>query len=119
MKLFWARSNRILIVWINCGRNKNALVHSYKHGLSGFAAHLSDSEAHQLTNEPGVVSVFPDPVYQLHTTRSWDFLQREISLLTDSQPRSNAPVLSSQGSDTIIGILDTGKIIKEKLFLIS
>ncbi|XP_010692513.2 CO(2)-response secreted protease [Beta vulgaris subsp. vulgaris] len=89
-------------------RNKNALVHSYKHGLSGFAAHLSDSEAHQLTNEPGVVSVFPDPVYQLHTTRSWDFLQREISLLTDSQPRSNAPVLSSQGSDTIIGILDTG-----------
>ncbi|XP_021756587.1 CO(2)-response secreted protease-like [Chenopodium quinoa] len=90
-------------------RNKKALVHSYKNGFSGFAARLSDSEASQLSKQPGVVSMFPDPMLQLHTTRSWDFLQYETSVLIDSQPRFNAvPVSASKGSDTIIGILDTG-----------
>jgi len=48
---------------------KKALVLSCKHGISGFAARLSAAEAQSIANKPEVVSVFPDPVYQRHTTR--------------------------------------------------
>ncbi|KAK1554496.1 hypothetical protein Q3G72_013069 [Acer saccharum] len=86
-------------------RKENALVHNYKHGFSGFAARVSAEEALELSKKPGVVSVFPDPLLKLHTTRSWDFLQYQTDLLIDSNPNSNS---DSQESDTIIGILDTG-----------
>ncbi|KAL5845347.1 hypothetical protein ACOSQ4_011305 [Xanthoceras sorbifolium] len=86
-------------------RKENALVHNYRHGFSGFAARVSAAEARELSKKPGVVSVFPDPLLQLHTTRSWDFLKYQTDLLIDSNPKSNS---ESQGSDTIIGILDTG-----------
>ncbi|KAL2895383.1 CO(2)-response secreted protease [Bienertia sinuspersici] len=91
--------------------DKKALVHSYKHGFSGFAVRLPDLEARQLTKQPGVVSVFRDPMFHLHTTRSWDFLLAETSRIVDSQPprRSNGDGSPSQGSsNAIIGILDTG-----------
>jgi len=94
----------------SCARKKNTVVHSYQHGFTGFAARLSALEAQQLAKHPGVVSVFPDPIFQLHTTRSWDFLLYETSLLIDSYPHSN-PDLPLQGSDAIIGILDTGDSI--------
>ncbi|XP_057516100.1 CO(2)-response secreted protease [Amaranthus tricolor] len=84
-------------------RNRNGLVHNYKKGFSGFAARLTKTEAEEMGRQAGVVSVFPDPMLQLHTTRSWDFLKYGTSLLIDS-----TPVLASQGSDTIVGILDTG-----------
>ncbi|XP_031265436.1 CO(2)-response secreted protease-like [Pistacia vera] len=87
-------------------RKQNALLYSYGHGFSGFAARLSSEEAHALSKKAGVVSVFPDPVLQLHTTRSWDFLKYQDDLLIDFNPTdSESP---SQGSDTVIGILDTG-----------
>ncbi|KAF3445319.1 hypothetical protein FNV43_RR10494 [Rhamnella rubrinervis] len=83
----------------------NAVVRTYKHGFSGFAARLSEEEAHSIAKNPGVVSVFPDPLLNLHTTRSWDFLKYQTALKVDSNSDSNS---SSQASDTIIGILDTG-----------
>lgn len=88
-------------------RKENALVHSYKHGFSGFAARLSAEEANALSKKRGVVSVFPDPILQLHTTRSWDFLKYQIDQSIDPSPSSNSESLS-QGSDTVIGVLDTG-----------
>ncbi|KAF6165587.1 hypothetical protein GIB67_029918 [Kingdonia uniflora] len=54
----------------------------------------------QLTHND-VISIFPDPILQLHTTRSWDFLASESG--TGSDHRS--PPVSS---DIIIGIIDTG-----------
>ncbi|XP_021771058.1 CO(2)-response secreted protease-like [Chenopodium quinoa] len=90
-------------------RNQSSLIHTYKHGFSGFAARLSESEALQLSKQPGVVSVFPDPLLQLHTTRSWDFLQYGTSPRIASQSsHSNAAVSPTEGSDTIIGFLDSG-----------
>ncbi|KAM7521243.1 hypothetical protein LguiB_020205 [Lonicera macranthoides] len=83
---------------------RKAVVRSYKHGFSGFAARLSEEEAHSIAQKPGVVSVFPDPLLQLHTTRSWDFLKYQTDLKIDSS-ESNS---SSHQSDTVIGILDTG-----------
>ncbi|KAL5557827.1 hypothetical protein UlMin_034038 [Ulmus minor] len=82
-------------------RKPNALVHTYKHGFSGFAARLSSEEAHSIAQKPGVISVFADPTLQLHTTHSWDFLKYQTSLKIDSSPTNSS-------YDTIIGILDTG-----------
>lgn len=89
-------------------RKTNAVVHTYKHGFSGFAARLSEEEAHSIAKNAGVVSVFPDPLLNLHTTHSWEFLQHQTALKVDSNPNSDSNS-SSQGSDTIIGILDTGE----------
>lgn len=100
------------MIWINCDekimmrRNEKALVRNYKHGFSGFAARLSKEEAALIAQKPGVVSVFPDPILKLHTTRSWDFLnfQSHVKIDSDTNTLSN----SSFSSDIIIGILDTG-----------
>ncbi|KAH0724302.1 hypothetical protein KY284_000167 [Solanum tuberosum] len=88
-------------------RRKNAVVHSYKNSFSGFAARLSDDEAQSIAQHPGVVSVFPDPVFQLHTTRSWDFLRDQYNLVHNF-PYSSHSNSTSNGADTIIGIFDTG-----------
>ncbi|KAK4429415.1 CO(2)-response secreted protease [Sesamum alatum] len=88
-------------------RNKNSVVQNYSKGFSGFAARLSEEEAKSMAQRPGVVSVFPDPVLQLHTTRSWDFLKYQTAVKIDSTPTSPFDS-SSAGADTVIGILDTG-----------
>jgi hypothetical protein len=52
-----------------------------------------------------VVSVFRDRALQLHTTRSWDFL--------DGQSGLHAERLGRRASgDVIIGVIDTGTIVK-------
>lgn len=52
---------------------------------------------------PDIVSVFPDSVLQLHTTRSWDFLETERRIL-----RASATYNKHVSSDVIIGMIDTG-----------
>ncbi|XP_019171036.1 PREDICTED: CO(2)-response secreted protease-like [Ipomoea nil] len=95
-------------------RNRNALVYTYTNGFCGFSARLSEEEAGSIAQNPGVVSVFPDPILQLQTTRSWDFLDSisytKISPtnLRRSTSTAAAQPLSSSGADTIIGILDSG-----------
>ncbi|TMW99383.1 hypothetical protein EJD97_002632 [Solanum chilense] len=89
-------------------RKKDAVVHSYNNGFSGFAARFSEAEAKSIAQKPGVISVFPDPILQLHTTRSWDFLQYQTEVESSSGPISGSDNASPKGVDTIIGILDTG-----------
>ncbi|XP_058090783.1 CO(2)-response secreted protease [Magnolia sinica] len=89
------------------GHAEKSILHSYKHGFSGFTARLSVEEARAMAKKPAVVSVFVDPILQLHTTRSWDFLQYQTDLETDSNNGSDADSASG-GTDTIIGLLDTG-----------
>ncbi|KAF3628962.1 CO(2)-response secreted protease [Capsicum annuum] len=89
-------------------RKKDAVVHSYSNGFSGFAARLSEAEAKAIAQRPGVVSVFPDPILQLHTTRSWDFLQYQTDVVINAGSISGSDNSSAKGADTIIGILDTG-----------
>ncbi|GFP95866.1 co(2)-response secreted protease [Phtheirospermum japonicum] len=50
--------------------NRNSVIETYSKGFSGFVARLSDELAKSIAHRPGVVSIFPDPVLQLHTTHS-------------------------------------------------
>ncbi|KAG6783262.1 hypothetical protein POTOM_012707 [Populus tomentosa] len=53
------------------------------------------------TGHDGIVSIFRDPILQLHTTRSWDFLEAASGM----QYKHKQPSMSS---DVIIGMIDTG-----------
>ncbi|XP_042392550.1 CO(2)-response secreted protease-like [Zingiber officinale] len=83
------------------------LIRSYRHGFSGFSARLSKEQAVAIAQKPGVLSVFEDPIYQLHTTRSWDFLQQTSVEIDSNLDEDDAPS-PRPISDTIIGLLDTG-----------
>ncbi|XP_068641944.1 cucumisin-like [Aristolochia californica] len=77
---------------------KESLVYSYTRSFNGFAAKLSDEEAETLAEMDGVVSVLPNRIFKLHTTRSWDFT---------GLPQTQSGGSSGQG-DIIVGLIDTG-----------
>ncbi|XP_077248381.1 subtilisin-like protease SBT3.3 [Tasmannia lanceolata] len=81
---------------------QSSILYSYKHGFSGFAARLTESQAEMVAELPGVIRVIPNGIHKLHTTRSWDFLglQSNSHLLSDCK----------MGEGTIIGVIDTGII---------
>ncbi|WMV40839.1 hypothetical protein MTR67_034224 [Solanum verrucosum] len=81
---------------------KKNMVYSYRHGFSGFAAKLTDSQAKQIRELPGVIGVIQNQIYKTHTTRSWDFLG-----LSKSDP-NNLLNKTNQGDGIIIGVVDTG-----------
>ncbi|KAL5760354.1 hypothetical protein ACOSQ2_019192 [Xanthoceras sorbifolium] len=85
------------------------MVYNYKHGFSGFAAKLTDSQAQQLSELPGVVRVIPNRILSLKTTRSWDFLG-----LSSHSP--NLLHTSNMGEGVIVGLLDTGFWPESKAF---
>ncbi|KAL3514800.1 hypothetical protein ACH5RR_027517 [Cinchona calisaya] len=88
-------------------RREDRVIHRYSNGFSGFAARLSEEEAQSIARRPGVVSVFPDPVLKLHTTRSQDILNYQFVKIKRSRT-SKSKSSSLTGADTIIGIFDTG-----------
>ncbi|KAI3844585.1 hypothetical protein MKX03_001437 [Papaver bracteatum] len=77
---------------------QDILVHSYKRSFNGFSAKLTEEDVQKLSGMEGIVSVFPNHMYQLHTTRSWDFLGFS----------ENVNRIPSVESDTIIGVIDSG-----------
>ncbi|XP_062092041.1 CO(2)-response secreted protease-like [Humulus lupulus] len=80
-----------------------SLVHNYNHAIRGFSAMLTESEASVLSEHSEVISVFPDTMLHLHTTRSWDFLEGRAGRLS-TWPSSHKHL----SDDVIIGIIDTG-----------
>ncbi|XP_012470364.1 subtilisin-like protease SBT3.5 [Gossypium raimondii] len=81
---------------------KSSMLYSYKHGFSGFAARLTDSQAREIEAFPGVVQVIPNQVHKFHTTRSWDFMG-----LNDHSTK-NLLTKSNMGEGIIIGVIDSG-----------
>ncbi|KAI3978440.1 hypothetical protein MKX01_006955 [Papaver californicum] len=76
------------------------ILYTYTHAANGFAVRLAPSQASHLSNLPGIISVLPEQVHQLHTTRTPLFLGlSENALLLKN---------SRKGDDIIIGVLDTG-----------
>ncbi|KAL6883337.1 hypothetical protein ACP4OV_010751 [Aristida adscensionis] len=79
------------------------LLYSYSAAAHGFAAALLPDHLPLLRGSPGVLQVVPDEVYQLHTTRSPEFL----GLLAPAyQPTIHNLEVASH--DVVIGVLDTG-----------
>ncbi|MBA0871374.1 hypothetical protein Goshw_024794 [Gossypium schwendimanii] len=83
----------------------SSLLHSYHRSFNGFVAKLTNDDAHKLANMEGIVSVFPNQMKQLHTTRSWDFMG-----FSKNVTRTNLE------SNIIIGMLDTGIWPESKSF---
>ncbi|KAK9227843.1 hypothetical protein WN944_020787 [Citrus x changshan-huyou] len=101
----WRQHHQMLAV-VHAGSMEQAQashVYSYKHGFRGFAAKLTDQQASQIAQMPGVVSVFPNMKRRLHTTHSWDFmgLMGEESM--------EIPGFSTKNQvNIIVGFIDTG-----------
>ena len=81
---------------------EDRIIYSYETAFHGVAAKLNEEEAERLEEADGVVAIFPETKYQLHTTRSPMFLGLE--------PEDTTSVWSEKlaGHDVIVGVLDTG-----------
>ncbi|KAK8615276.1 hypothetical protein V6N13_069053 [Hibiscus sabdariffa] len=77
---------------------ENYLIRSYRRSFNGFAAKLTEEEAKKLASFKGVVSVFPNKVYHLQTTRSWDFMGFNQTVKRNATAESNV----------VIGVIDSG-----------
>ncbi|XP_076956799.1 subtilisin-like protease [Bidens hawaiensis] len=79
---------------------KPVMVFKYYHVITGFAAKMSADQVKVMESLSGVLSVRPEGVYQLQTTRSPHFLglHHNSGLWKDS----------NEGKGVIIGLIDTG-----------
>ncbi|CAE6131454.1 unnamed protein product [Arabidopsis arenosa] len=101
------------MLWSLLGSKEDAhksMVHSYRHGFSGFAAKLTKSQAKKIADLPDVVHVVPDSVYKLATTRTWDYLG-----LSAANPKSLLHE-TNMGEHSIIGVIDTGVWPESEVF---
>ncbi|KAK1563443.1 hypothetical protein Q3G72_027642 [Acer saccharum] len=84
---------------------RESRIYSYEKSFNGFVARLLPQEAQRLSEDENVVSVFPNTIRKLHTTRSWDFLG-----MTKTIERSQLE------SNIIVAVLDTGIYVKSPSF---
>lgn len=82
--------------------NTNRIIYNYENAFHGVAAKLTEEEAEKLEQEDGVVSIFPETKYELHTTRSPMFLG------LDRQDSTSFASQTVASHDVIVGVLDTG-----------
>jgi len=78
------------------------IVYNYETAFHGFAAKLDEDEAERMAEADGVVTVLPETVLRLHTTRSPDFL--------GISPEISNSIWSAglADHDVVVGVLDTG-----------
>ncbi|XP_022715292.1 subtilisin-like protease SBT1.4 [Durio zibethinus] len=76
------------------------LLYAYEIAINGFSARLTATQAEKLRELPGILSVIPDQVRQIQTTRTPHFLGLSdgVGLWQNSY----------YGDGVIIGVLDTG-----------
>ncbi|KAI4294795.1 hypothetical protein MLD38_040872 [Melastoma candidum] len=84
-----------------------SLLYSYSAAFHGFSASLSPSLAANLRDHPSVLSLYPDPILSLHTTRTPLFLGLPDPDLGLSGP-SGSVSSSDAEQDVVVGVLDTG-----------
>lgn len=77
-------------------------IYSYQYGLNGFAARMSEAQAHTLENLPEVLNVWEDEIRPLATRYSPTFLG-----LFDSDVGLRS-VAALDGEGVIIGVIDSG-----------
>ncbi|RDX77489.1 hypothetical protein CR513_42381, partial [Mucuna pruriens] len=74
----------------------DVLLHSYKN-FNAFVARLTKEEAVRMKGMDGVVSVIPNKIHNVQTSRSWDFLG-----FPENVPRK------SLESNIVVGVIDSG-----------
>ncbi|KAL0009707.1 hypothetical protein SO802_004815 [Lithocarpus litseifolius] len=86
------------------------ILHTYSTIFHGFSATLSPSQATSLSSHPHILSLLPDTLRYLHTTRSPQFLGLKTT--------GNSGLLkeSDFGSDLVIAVIDTGITPNHKSF---
>ncbi|XP_022717395.1 subtilisin-like protease SBT1.7 [Durio zibethinus] len=77
-----------------------SMLYTYENVVHGYSTRLTTEEAESLGKQPGILSVLPEMSYELHTTRTPEFLGLEKSSVL-------FPTSDSMG-EVIVGILDTG-----------
>lgn len=77
-------------------------IYSYRYGLNGFAARMTEGQAHKLRNLPEVRNVWEDEVRPLATRHSPTFLG-----LFDAENGLRS-VEGLDGEDVVIGVIDSG-----------
>ncbi|OAY23008.1 subtilisin-like protease SBT1.7 [Manihot esculenta] len=76
------------------------MLYSYNSVIHGFSTRLTSEEAESLEKQQGILSVLPERVYELHTTRTPEFL---------GLGKSDAVLPASDSvSEVVVGVLDTG-----------
>ncbi|GJM95082.1 hypothetical protein PR202_ga11780 [Eleusine coracana subsp. coracana] len=76
------------------------VLYTYDTLVHGYSARLTRAEAEALEQQPGVLLVNPEVRYELHTTRTPEFLGLDGTDALFPQ--------SGTGSDVTVGVLDTG-----------
>ncbi|BAT75660.1 hypothetical protein VIGAN_01356200 [Vigna angularis var. angularis] len=84
------------------------IIYTYDNAIHGYATRLTAEEARLLESQTGILAVLPETRYELHTTRTPQFLGLDKS--ADMFPES------SSASDVIVGVLDTGVWPESKSF---
>ncbi|RVW40400.1 Subtilisin-like protease SBT1.7 [Vitis vinifera] len=76
------------------------MLYTYNNVVHGFSTRLTTEEAELLRGQLGILSVLPEARYELHTTRTPEFLGlgKSVALL----PQADS------ASEVIVGVLDTG-----------
>lgn len=84
------------------------MLYKYSNVIHGFSTRLTAEEARSLQGQPGILSILEEVRYELHTTRTPEFLGLDKS--ADLFPESGS------ASEVIIGVLDTGIWPESKSF---
>lgn len=84
------------------------ILYTYTNVVHGFSTRLTEAEAELLESQPGILSVLPELKYELHTTRTPQFLGLDQN--------ANLFPESYSASDVIVGVFDTGVWPESKSF---
>ncbi|KAK1383217.1 subtilisin-like protease SBT1.7 [Heracleum sosnowskyi] len=84
------------------------MLYTYNNVAHGYSTRLTKQEAESLENQPGILSVMPEVVYQLHTTRTPEFLGLDQN--------ANLFPESKTASEVVVGVFDTGVWPESKSF---
>ncbi|XP_058081214.1 subtilisin-like protease SBT1.7 [Magnolia sinica] len=93
---------------LNSVSDSAKIIYTYETIIHGFSARLTEEEARALETQEGILSVLPELRYELHTTRTPEFLGLDNSAAFQPESDSDA--------DIVIGVLDTGVWPESKSF---
>lgn len=92
----------------------DSIIYSYTSAYNGFAASLDSEQVDSLRGSDAVLGVYEDTVYNLHTTRTPEFLglENQAGLWQGHTTQE----LNQATNDVIVGVLDTGIWPESKSF---